>query len=131
MEMSRLRARNVLIGGRAAFGLAAIVTPRLILRLLGLSADDNADYAYILRLWGTREAFVAAVSAGVGGTSHSTVTALRLGMAVDSIDIASLWLACRRGRPRAAAALSLALAGGAAVGMGYAAAKDAANRGSK
>lgn len=126
--MSRIRARDVLIGGRAAFGLAAIASPRLILGLLGLRADDNADYAYVLRLWGTREVFVAVVSAGVGGTPDSTVTALRLGMAVDGIDIASLWLAHRNGRPRAAAALWLALAGGAAVGMGWVATKDAADR---
>ena len=116
---------RALFAARGAFGVTAIAAPRVILRLLGLRPGDNADYAYVLRLWGTREAFVAVMSAGVGGSPASAVTALRLGMAVDTVDIISLLLAYRSGRPRPAAATLLAAAGLGAVGMGYLAAVDA------
>lgn len=55
-----------LFAARGAFGVTAIVAPRAIVRLLGLRPEDNADYAYVLRLWGTREAFVTVMSAGSG-----------------------------------------------------------------
>ena len=117
--------RKALFAARAGFGVSALVAPRLVVRLLGLRPEDNADYAYILRIWGTREAFVALMSAGAGGTSTSTVTALRLGMVVDSVDMVSLWLAHRSGRVHPAALAFLGGAGAAAVGMGYLAATDA------
>ena len=125
MQLTGAAAGRVLNGARAAFGITAIAAPGVIVRVLGLRPEDNADHAYILRLWGTRETFVAAMSAGVCGSSSAAPVALRLGMAVDTVDMISLWLAYRSGRARPAALTVLSVLGAAAVGMGYMAAVDA------
>lgn len=125
MRISGSGAGKGLVVARAAFGVTAIVAPGVIVRLLGLRPEENADHAYILRLWGTREAFVAAMSAGGGEGSTSTVTALRLGMAVDGVDMISLCLAHRERPVRPVVLAFLGGAGIAAVGMGYLAAADA------
>jgi hypothetical protein len=123
--MSGADAGKGLIAARAALGVTAIAAPRVIVRVLGLRPEANADYAYLLRIFGTREVFVAAMSAGVGGSSASTLMALRLGMAVDSVDMMALWLAYRSGRAHPAALTVLTVLGVAAVGMGYLASADA------
>ena len=125
MQLTGSGAGRVLNAGRAAFGVTAIAAPGLIVRALGLRPEDNADHAYVLRLWGTRETFVAAMSAGVCGSSSAAPAALRLGMAVDTVDMISLWLAYRSGRARPASLAVLWALGAAAVGMGYMAAADA------
>ena len=117
-------AGRVLNAARAAFGITAIAAPGVIVRVLGLRPEDNFDHVYVLRIWGTRETFVAAMSAGVCGSSSAAPVALRLGMAVDTIDMISLWLAYRSGRTRPAALVVLSVLGAAAVGMGYMAAAD-------
>ena len=68
------------------------------------------------------------MSAGVCGSSSAAPVALRLGMAVDTVDMISLWLAYRSGRARPAALTVLSVLGAAAVGMGYMAAADAHRR---
>ena len=118
-------AARLLNGARAAFGITAIVAPGVIVRVLGLRPEDNADHAYVLRIWGTRETFVAAMSAGVCGSSSAAPVALRLGMAVDTVDVMSLWLAYRSGRARPVALTVLSVLGVAAVGLGYLAEADA------
>ena len=117
-------AGRLLNGARAAFGITAIVAPGVIVRVLGLRPEDNADHAYVLRIWGTREAFVAAMSAGVCGSASAAPVALRLGMAVDTVDLMSLWLARRNGRARPVALTVLSVLGAAAVGLGYLAEAD-------
>ena len=82
MRITGSGAGRVLNASRAAFGIAAIAAPGVIIRVLGLRPEDNLDHAYVLRIWGTREAFVAAMSAGVGGSSGAAPVALRLVMAV-------------------------------------------------
>ena len=125
MRITGSDAGRVLNVARAAFGITAIGAPGVIVRVLGLRPEDNADHAYVLRIWGTRETFVAAMSAGVCGSSSATPVALRLGMAVDAVDMVSLWFAYRSGRARPAALTVLSVLGAAAVGMGYMAATDA------
>ncbi len=115
----------MLNGTRAAFGITAVVAPGAIVRVLGLRPENNTDHAYILRIWGSCETFVAAMSAGVWGSSSAAPVALRLGMAVDTLDVMSLWLAYRSGRARPLALTALSLLGAAAVGLGYLAAADA------
>ena len=119
MRITGSDAGKVLNVARAAFGVTAIVAPGLTLRVLGLRLEDNVDHAYVLRIWGTRETFVAAMSAGVCGSSSAAPVALRLGMAVDTVDMISLWVAYRSGRARPAALAVLWALGAAAVGMGY------------
>lgn len=128
MRISGARAGQVLNVSRAAFGLTAIAAPGVIVRVLGLRPEDNADYAYLVRLFGTRETFVAAMSAGAGGRSGNT-GAFRLGMAVDTVDMVSLCLAYRSGRARPAALAVLSALGVAAVGMGSMAAAAASRDG--
>jgi hypothetical protein len=125
MWISGSEAGRVLNTARAAFGIAALAAPGVIVRILGLRPEDNADHAYILRLWGTRETFVAAMSAGAWGSSSAKPVALRLGMAVDAVDMVSLWVAYRSGRARPAALTVLSVLGATAVGMGHMAAADA------
>lgn len=125
MQITGSAAGKVLNVARAAFGITAIAAPGVIIRVLGLRPEDNADHAYILRIWGTRETFVAAMSAGVGESASAAPVALRLGMAVDTVDMLSLWLAARGGRARPVPLAVLSVLGAAAVGLGYMASLDA------
>ena len=63
------------------------------------------------------------------GSSSAAPVALRLGMAVDTVDLMSLWLAYRSGRARPVALTVLSVLGAAAVGLGYLAEADARRAG--
>ena len=119
-------AGDVLVGARFAYGLTCVLAPKVLVRILMLRPDATPDHGqdYIVRLTGTRELFLAAVQAGLGGTSSSRAATLRLGMVVDAGDVAALWLAGCRGRAKRAAVIAYTAAGLASVVAAHLAAKD-------
>lgn len=117
---------QVLVGARFAYGIACLVAPRVLVRALMLRPDTTPEHGqdYIVRLCGTRETFLAAVQAGLGGTSATKAAAFRLGMAVDAADVGALWLSRSRDRGNTLPLVAYTAAGLASIAAGHFAARD-------
>ncbi len=86
---------SLLTGLRAAIGAGTWFTPRLAGRLFGLDADANPQLPYVARLFGVRDAALAAGLQSSSGQSRRVW--LQLGVACDVADTAAGLLAGRRG----------------------------------
>ena len=110
---------QMISGLRAWIGASAWLAPNLTGRLFGLDPDSNPQAAFMARLFGIRDAALAAGTLGSDGNARTQW--LRLGVACDVADAAAAYLAGRNGTLPKHAAI---LAGGTAVaaaGMGVAA----------
>jgi hypothetical protein len=110
---------QMISGLRAWIGASAWLTPNLTGKLFGLDPDSNPQAAFLARLFGARDAALAAGTLGSDGNARAQW--LRLGLACDLADAAAAYLAGRNGTIPKHAAI---LAGGtalAAAGMGVAA----------
>jgi len=106
-------------GLRAWIGASAWLAPTLPGKLFGLDPASNPQAAFLARLFGARDAALAAGTLGSEGNARAQW--LRLGLACDLADAAAAYLAGRNGTVPKHAAI---LAGGtalAAAGMGVAA----------
>jgi|SRR5947209_2327375 len=110
---------QTLTGLRAWIGTSAWLAPNLTGRLFGLDPVSNPQAAFLARLFGIRDAALAAGTLGSDGAARAKW--LQLGVACDLADAAAAYLAGRNGTlPRHAAVM----AGGtaiAAAGLGVAA----------
>src|SRR5687767_12174 len=79
-------------GMRLRIGIGSFVAPRVAGRLFGIDPDANPGAAYLGRLFGVREVFIAAVSADPAADD----SLFRLGLAVDGAD----YVAALAGRAR-------------------------------
>ncbi|MEV4003328.1 hypothetical protein [Actinomadura sp. NPDC049753] len=98
--------------GRVALGLAALAAPRLTVKLMGLGGSADPGRDYVARMFAAREIALGAGYLLSGDDSGRRLWA-RIGLAVDSIDVAS-GLKTRRGMPLWVTAGAVAVAGGAA-----------------
>lgn len=94
---------------RTAVGLAVVIRPRLARRSLGVDNTLGGDGGTIARMFGIRDAAIAAATLSNDPTIQNT--GLRLGVLVDSADVASVLLGRRHGVSRG----GTALIGGAAA----------------
>src|SRR5947208_7081444 len=86
---------SAIVAIRANIGLGAWLAPRLAGRLFGLDADANPQLPYVGRLFGVRD---AALAAGIALTSGSSRRLwLQIGMACDAADAAAGLIAGRNG----------------------------------
>jgi hypothetical protein len=115
MADARGRAR-ALAQGRIAFGVAALVAPRLATRpWIGAAADEPGTQA-LARALGVRDVLLGGLALhvvdrpGVAQRTYATVAI------ADAVDCLATALAARRGIPRAGAVLSMAVAGAGALG---------------
>ena len=110
---------QTLSGLRAWIGTSAWLAPNLTGRLFGLDPDDNPQAAFLARLFGIRDAALAAGTLGTDGPARAKW--LQLGVACDLADAAAAYLAGRNGTiPRHAAAMA-GVTAVAAAGLGVAA----------
>ena len=110
---------QMISGLRAWIGTSAWLAPNLTGKLFGLDPDDNPQAAFLARLFGVRDAALAAGT--LGSTGETRVQWLRLGLACDLADAGAAYLAGRNGTiPKHAAVLAGATAL-AAAGKGVAA----------
>jgi uncharacterized membrane protein YfcA len=58
--MDPLSARRTLAQARLAVGVATLVAPRLVARVMGIDPDANPATPYLARMFGARELFMAA-----------------------------------------------------------------------
>src|SRR4051812_43581936 len=114
---------QMISGLRAWIGASAWLAPNLTGKLFGLDPDGNPQAAFMARLFGARDAALAAGT--LGSTGNAQTQWLRLGLACDIADAGAAFLAGRNGTLPKHAAI---LAGGtalAAAGMGVAALQQA------
>src|SRR3954447_9287679 len=110
---------QMISGLRAWIGASAWLAPNLTGKLFGLDPGSNPQAAFLARLFGARDAALAAGTLGSAGEARTQW--LRLGLACDLADAAAAYLAGRNGTIPKHAAI---MAGGtalAAAGMGVAA----------
>ncbi len=86
---------SLLTGLRASIGAGTWLTPRLAGRLFGLDAGANPQLPYVARLFGVRDAALAAGLQASSGQSRRVW--LQLGIACDAADALAGVLAGRRG----------------------------------
>ena len=86
---------SLLTGLRASIGAGAWLTPRLAGRLFGLDATANPQLPYVARLFGVRDAALAAGLQASSGSSRRVW--LQLGIACDVADTIAGLSAGRRG----------------------------------
>ncbi|WP_433476830.1 hypothetical protein ACQPZP_07090 [Spirillospora sp. CA-142024] len=98
--------------GRVALGLAAFAAPKLTVKLTGLGGDAHPGRDYVVRMFAAREIALGAGYLLSGEESGRRLWA-RLGLAVDSMDLAS-GLKTRRGLPLWVTAGAVGIAGAAA-----------------
>jgi hypothetical protein len=101
----RDRARVLLGGIRLVNGAVALLTPWLIVRRFGDSADDHPVSAYALRLFGIRTILVAIDLFGSDGPVRSH--AIRMAPLIHASDTVAAVLAARSGRMPARSAVAV------------------------
>lgn len=108
----RMDLRRLLGLMRMFVGVFSWIAPRSSARSFGLGdVADDARAALVARLFGGRDLVLGAAVA-FARDDASLATALRLGVVVDTVDVAATAIARRRGASRWAAAI---VGGGAAV----------------
>jgi hypothetical protein len=114
---------KTLVGVRAAIGGGAWLAPRLSGRMFGLDPEANPQAAYLGRLFGIRDAVLAAGTASNSGRAQAQW--LQLGIVCDLADAMAGVLAGRRGELPAKATVMVTLTALAAAGLGVAALQGA------
>ena len=110
---------NPVIGlslGRIAVGAAAVATPELVAKNLGLDPIAHPQVSYLTRLFGLREAALGLATLIAGGRSRKGTIAL--GVLVDAGDAATSYLAMQDGAISRKAGLTLLVPAAGAVGSG-------------
>ena len=99
----------VLLGvGRAGFGLAAYAAPQMLAARSGFpGAAENADGAYMTRLFGARDLVIGVLTL-LPGTRR---VALPVGVLVDALDTSSGALAGKEGMSQRTSAVAVGVAG--------------------
>jgi hypothetical protein len=113
--MSKVSLPLVVGLGRAGYGLAAYAAPQTVAARSGFpGAAQNADGAYVTRLFGARDVVIGLLTL-VPGTRRA---ALPIGVLVDVLDTGSGVLAGQEGMSRRTSAIATGVAGGfAALGV--------------
>ena len=105
----------LMVGGRLGLGVACLVAPRLVLRLLGFPDGSPTERAFA-RMLGVRDVSMALVLLATATHPASHRRAMRIAGLVDLGDVAAVAAgAVRDPELRPAAVRNLPLAGGSAV----------------
>ena len=110
---------NPLLGlsiGRIAVGAVALANPEMAAKTFQLDAVSNPQVPYLLRLFGAREVALGVVTLFAGGKTRRGVIAV--GVAVDSADAATAYLAMKDGSVSRKTAMTLLGPAIGAVGSG-------------
>jgi hypothetical protein len=121
--LSPKQARLVVVAIRGAFGITAMIKPHLMFPALRLHARDNADGSYVMRIFGSRESFLAIAELGAFG-KNSLPNVMRGSAGVDAADSVSYVLAYRDGRVGKLSTGLFALVGVVAVALNLYAATE-------
>lgn len=112
LGITKGQARNALVGLRLTLAAGTWVAPNLVQRVFGLDPQDNPAAPYLLRLFGTRDGWMAVEVLSAGDQD----AVLQSQIAVDVADAGAALIALGRpGMPKRAAVLAAAVAGAAAV----------------
>jgi hypothetical protein len=106
----------VMIGlGRAGYGLAAYAAPQMVAARSGFpGAAENADGAYVTRLFGARDVVIGLLTL----LPSTRRVALPIGMLADVLDTGSGVLAGQEGMSKRTSTVATGVAGGfAALGI--------------
>jgi hypothetical protein len=102
--------------GRIAVGAAAVATPEVVAKNLGLDPATNPQVSYVTRLFGLREVALGLATLTTAGRSRKGV--IGIGVLVDAGDAATSYLAMQQGQISRKAGLTLMAPAVGAVGSG-------------